>query len=134
MVPLFADAETRLFQSWIIKWFMRRHLVTCRSCGKHSLPGPRCDICGGETGWTGNPDNSLRLRSAIVVSALVFGLAHVLLTWNLAVMAVAIGGYFMARTYVTRGAMFVAKIHMLYDYILLAAIVALYAWSYLPWT
>jgi hypothetical protein len=133
VIPLFADAETRLFQAWIIRGFAKGSLVECKSCGKKSLPGPKCDLCGNATGQehSGAP-GSWRLPAAMVASAVVFGLAHVLLTWNLAAMAVAIGGFFMARVYVTRGAMFVAKIHMLYDYILIGAIGSLYLWSWLP--
>lgn len=135
VVPLFADAETRLFQAWIIRWFAGNRLVECGSCGRRALPGPKCDICGQDTGRpeSAAAEGSWRLSAGAVTSAAVFGLAHVILTWNIAAMAVGIGGYMMARLYITRGAMTVAKIHMLYDYILLAALISLYLWSWSPW-
>jgi hypothetical protein len=130
IVPLFANAETIIFQSYILKAFVKSELIECKKCGRKMIPSNKCDMCGGLTGETGAKIRSnTRLGIAQVMSAIIFGSVHVLLTWNLGAMVIVIGGYFLARLYVSKGALYVAKIHMMYDYILIAGIGLLYLWG-----
>lgn len=127
IVPLFADAETKLFQGLIIRRLLKKQLVVCTTCGKMALPMKKCDLCGGLTGISGERDimQMPGAKAAVLLSAFVFALAHVILTLNPGALVLLIGGYLLGYLYVKEGADTVAKVHMLYDYILLVGIILL---------
>ncbi len=121
IVPIFADAETRIFQGLIIKKIMGRYLTSCKSCQKKALALEKCDLCGNDTGVSKVRELSHLYLSkvAVFVSAFVFALVHVILTWNVGTFILIVGGYLLGHLYIKEGAVMVAKVHMIYNYILL---------------
>lgn len=121
IVPLFADAETRLFQGLIIKGFHKQDLIKCKKCGKMALPQNKCDICRAKL--LENPINDfVSYFPAIIISGIIFGLAHVVLIGSIIPIVLTVGGVFLGILYVKEGANMVAKVHMVYNYVVICLI------------
>ena len=122
LVPLFADAETKLFQGLIIKRFHSMSLVVCRTCGRKSLSMMKCDMC--QSDLLATPAKSIwAYLPAILVSGFIFGLAHVILIGTLYPIILTLGGIFLGLLYVREGSLAVAKVHMLYNYMVMTIII-----------
>jgi hypothetical protein len=122
IIPLFADAETRIFQGWIIKGLNSSHLVECKNCGKKSLPLVKCDLCNAKLLKT-EAFHLQKYMPAIIFSGFIFGLAHVLLVGSLFPLLLTIGGILLGVLYIKEGAMIVAKVHMVYNYLIITIII-----------
>lgn len=123
IVPLFADAETKIFQEWIIKGVHRKVLIECKSCGRKALPMERCDLCGAKQ-MESSAYSVSTYMPAILISGFIFALAHVILVGSLLPMLLIIGGILLGILYVKDGAILVAKVHMLYNYLVIGIIIA----------
>jgi hypothetical protein len=123
IVPLFADAETKIFQEMIIKGLNKKTLVECKTCGKKSLPLKKCDLCSSDLLATEAFDLQKYMPS-IIFGGFIFGIAHVLLVGSIFPIVLTAGGILLGILYVKEGARVVAKVHMVYDYLVIGLIMA----------
>jgi hypothetical protein len=123
IVPLFADAETKIFQEWIIKGVHRNVLVKCKSCERKALPMERCDLCRAKQ-MESSAYGISSYMPAILLSGFIFALAHVILVGSILPMMLIIGGILLGILYVKDGAILVAKVHMLYNYLVIGLLIA----------
>jgi hypothetical protein len=122
IVPLFADAETKIFQGWIIKGLNRNQLMECPHCNKKTLPVEVCNECGNKL--LDKPVfDVMQYMPAIVISGFIFAIAHVILVGSILPMVIIIGGILLGYLYVKEGSMLVAKVHMLYNYLVIGIII-----------
>ena len=120
IIPLFADAETHLFQAMILKIFLRDDFSDCPKCKKPAPSGVPCGNCGhqmsgerisGTTAWIG-----------ILISAVIFAGAHMVLLMNFVPIILVIGGILLGWAYLKKGHLFTAQVHLVYDLVLIAII------------
>lgn len=121
LIPMFAYAETSLFQRYVMKAVLRSHSYKCPSCGAMAIGVERCDVCGFPVN-AGEIPGTMRLM-AIGASAGTFALAHIILTGSLLASLTFIGGYLMASIYLKEGWLPVARIHAIYDYIIIGIVI-----------
>ena len=122
IIPLFADAETKIFQGWIIKGLNSKRLIDCPECGRKTLPLKTCDLCGKKLTENKVVDFS-NYYPAIIVSGVIFGIAHVILVGSITPIVLTIGGILLGYLYVKEGAWLVARVHMIYDYLIIGLII-----------
>ncbi len=120
IVPLFAYAETMVFQRYIISGILKNYRYRCPHCGGMAIGIHRCDLCGYPHE---NPIPPESRTFAIILSAVVFALAHILLVGSILAGITFVGGYVLGDLYLREGWLPVAATHTLYDYLIIAGII-----------
>ena len=126
IIPLFADAETHLFQRLILGKILKERYRNCPKCSKLTPPGINCVHCGKYVG--GDKLSGPRVWTAVSVSALVFAGAHMLLLMSLAPILLTIGGFILGWLYLKRGHLFTARVHMVYNLVLILLLFLFYVY------
>ncbi len=120
IVPLFAYAETIVFQKYIISGILKNYRYRCPHCGGVAIGTQRCDLCGYPRQ---NPIPAGIKWTAVMVSATVFSIAHILLVGSIFAGLTFIGGCVLGDLYIKDGWLPVAATHALYDYFILAGVI-----------
>jgi hypothetical protein len=120
IIPLFADAETHLFQAMILKIFLKDDFKECPRCKKPTPPGVPCGTCSGAI--HGNKLTGGIVWIAIIISAFIFALAHMVLLMSFVPILLMIGGILLGWAYVKKGHLYAAQVHLVYDLILIVMI------------
>jgi len=128
IIPLFADAETYLFQGLIIGLFLKREYVNCPECGKTIPPGVPCHFCGNDSG-SGRSIRGPEAWLAVSLSAIVFAGAHMVLLMSFAPIILALGGLILGWAYLRKGHLFTARVHLVYDLVLICGLFFFYLLS-----
>ncbi len=119
IVPLFAYAETQIFQRFILYLLLKKYSYRCPKCGGTAIGLYRCDLCGAPH----RNDIPADARAiSIGASAAIFALAHVLLVGSFLAGLTFVGGVLLADIYIKEGWYPVSVIHAIYDYIIIAIV------------
>lgn len=124
IIPLFADAETYIFQAFLIGIFLKGEFRNCPKCQKIGPPGVPCAQCGIDN--DGPKLKGPLTLLAITVSSLVFAGAHMLLLDSFVPIILIIGGMILGWTYLNKGHLFTARVHLVYNLILICGLFAVY--------
>ncbi|MFW3147277.1 MAG: hypothetical protein ACMUIE_10765 [Thermoplasmatota archaeon] len=127
IIPLFADAETYLFQALFLGLFLKSDYRNCKECGKVSPPGIPCAHCGATMG--GDKLRGAQVWLAILISSLVFAGAHMLLLMSFTPIILMVGGVILGWAYLNKGHQFTAQVHLVYDLILITLLFIVYLLS-----
>ncbi len=124
IIPLFANAETQLFQAFFLGLFLKGEYVNCPKCEKVTPPGVPCVHCGKDI--EGKRLKGPQVWLAILISALVFSGAHMLLLMSFTPIFLTIGGAILGWAYLNKGHTFTAQVHLVYDLILITLLFLFY--------
>ena len=120
IIPLFAYAETMVFQRYIISGILKNYRYRCPKCDGLAIGTQRCDLCGYPHQ---NPIPAGIKWMAVIISAMVFSIAHILLVGSIFAGLTFIGGCVLGNLYIRDGWLPVAATHALYDYFILAGVI-----------
>ncbi len=120
IIPLFAYAETMVFQRCIISGILKNYRYRCPKCDGLAIGTQRCDLCGYPYQ---NPIPAGIKWIAVIISATVFSIAHILLVGSIFAGLTFIGGCVLGNLYIKDGWLPVAATHALYDYFILAGVI-----------
>lgn len=117
IIPLFADAETHIFQAFILKIFLKDEFRECPKCKKSTPPGVPCGHCGQDI--PGERINGAAAWVGILISAVIFAGAHMVLLMNFIPIILVIGGILLGWAYLRKGHLFASRVHLVYDLVLI---------------
>ncbi len=120
IIPLFADAETHLFQAFILKFFLRDEFRECPKCKKQVPPGLPCGTCGKKI--EGERVKGISAWIGVLISAFIFAGAHMALLMSVIPIILVIGGILLGWAYLRKGHLFAAQVHLVYDLVLIVFI------------